>query len=138
MTTVKHIATIAFTAGLLGCNQQTKTDSALTTNQVEKTEHNDSAQSTKKTDNSKYYTIKDTLIIATETGDTLKYGKDEFNLIVDNHPEFFSEYPQEPDQSYYSNADKRDFESEVGQDTYYGAKTNTDYRGRWFPWSISA
>lgn len=70
-------------------------------------------------DNSKYYTTKDTLLIATETDDTLKYGKDEFNHIVDNHPELFSEYSQDPDQSYYCNAYKIDFESEVGQDTYY-------------------
>jgi hypothetical protein len=118
MMTMKHIATAVFITGLLGCNQQPKTESSLT-NQVDKTVQGDSAPTTKKADNSKYYTTKDTLLIATENGDTLKFGKGEFNHIVDNHPELFSEYPQEPDQSYYCNADKRDFESEVGQDTYY-------------------
>lgn len=115
---MKHLATISFIAGLLGCNQQPKTDSTLITNHVEKTEQNDSAQTTKKTDNSKYYTTKDTLIIAIITDDdTLKYGKDEFNLIVDNHPELYSEDPDEPDQLY--NCNFNDFLSEAQRDSYY-------------------
>jgi hypothetical protein len=77
-----------------------------------------------KTVNSKYYTIQDTIIIATEIGDTLRYSKEEFNQIIDNHPEFFSVYqqfgyPQNPDQAYYCNQDVEEFGSEVGQDTYY-------------------
>ncbi len=118
MTTIKHITIVVLITGLLGCNQQPKTESVLT-NQVDKTEQSDSASTIKKADNSRYYTIKDTLLIATETGETFEFGKDDFNLIVDNHPELFSEYPQEPDQTYYCNVNKGDFESEVGQDTYY-------------------
>jgi len=45
-------------------------------------------------DNSKYYTIQDTVVIATEIGDTLKYAKAKFNDIIEKHPEFFEEYPE--------------------------------------------
>jgi len=72
-----------------------------------------------KIDNSKYYTTKDTFNISTELGDTLRYAKAEFNMIVDKHAEFFKEYPQNPDLEYYNNNDKDDFNSEVGQDTYF-------------------
>ncbi len=58
-------------------------------------------------------------MITTETGDTLKYSKDGFNQIVDNHPELTNEYAQDPDQTYYCNRDKEQFGSEAGQDTYY-------------------
>jgi hypothetical protein len=115
---MKHITIVFFIIGLLGCNQQPKKESAMK-NQVDKTVQSDSASTTKEVENSKYYTTQDTLLIATETGDTLIFGKDEFNLIVDNHPELFSEYPQEPDQTYNCNAEKSDFDSEAGQDTYY-------------------
>lgn len=79
---------------------------------------------THKTDNSKYYIKKDTITIATEIGDTLKYSKEEFNHIIDNHPEFFYAYqqygyPQDPDQAYYCNKDEEEFGSELGQDHYY-------------------
>lgn len=72
-----------------------------------------------RSDKSKYYTTKDTLLITTETGDTLKYSKEEFNAIVDNHPELYSDNTQHPDAIYYCNADKKGFGSEVGQDEYY-------------------
>jgi len=98
----------------LSCNNQSKqadkTTIADTTKQV---------ATIPKTDNSKYYTTKDTLLITTETGDTLLYSKDDFNKIVDNHSEFFNDYPQDPDQAYYCKADNAEFGSEVGQDSYY-------------------
>jgi hypothetical protein len=100
--------------GLLSCNSQTKQadqkQSSDTVTQVEKTNNSD---------NSKYYTSQDTILIATEIGDTLKYLKAEFNSIVDKHSEFFQTYPENPDQAYYNNNDKEEFGSEVGQDTYY-------------------
>lgn len=83
------------------------TDSANTTTQTNSTE------------NSKYYTIQDTITIATEIGDTLKYAKSDFNAIVDKHSEFFQKYPENPDQEYYNHNDKDEFGSEVGQDDYY-------------------
>lgn len=115
---MKPIATAVLITGLLGCNPQPKGENALT-NPVDKTVQSDTASTNKKGDNSKYYTTKDTLLIVTENGDTLKYGKDKFNHIVDNHPELFSEYPQDPYLSYYCREDKRDFESQVGQDDYF-------------------
>ena len=72
-----------------------------------------------KPDNSKYHTKLDTVIIASERGDTLKYAKSDFNSIVDKHPEFFKTYPENPDQAYYNESDKVEFGSEVGQDNYY-------------------
>lgn len=71
-------------------------------------------------DNSKYYTQQDTIVISFETGDTLKYSKNDFNKIVDRHPEFFEDYPNNPDQAYFNSNDKKEFASEVGQDSYYG------------------
>lgn len=105
--------------GLLGCNQQPKTDISVTTKQVGKTEQNDTTISSQKIDNSKYYATTDTLIIPTETVGTIKYGKDEFNQIVDNHQEFFTNYWQDPDKKYYCYGDSKEFGSEVGQDDYY-------------------
>jgi len=100
--------------GFLSCNnriqQSDKTQPIDTTAKVE---------TTNKKDNSKYYTTQDTLIIATEIGDTLKYGKEEFNEIIDNHPELVSDNIQNPDQIYYCSGEKEGFNSEAGQDGYY-------------------
>jgi hypothetical protein len=98
----------------LSCNNQTK--------QTDKTINSDTTKqitTNQKSDNSKYYTTKDTLLITTETGDTLKYTKDEFNKIVDNQSELLNDIPLDPDLAYYCNAGSGDFGSEVGQDDYY-------------------
>lgn len=95
------------------------------TNQPKKTENKPIKNTTEnvvkkqETENSKYYTKKDTILIGTETGDTLKYAKEDFNNIVDKHPELFKEYPSNPDQLYFNNNDRDEFDSEVGQDSYY-------------------
>lgn len=98
-----------------GCKHQTK--------QTDKATHTTTANnvvSIDKRDKSKYYTTKDTLTITTETADTLKYSKDEFNEIVDNFPELLNiEYVQNPDLIYYCSGDRGEFRSEVGQGTYY-------------------
>jgi hypothetical protein len=97
------------TIGLLGCNnKQNKV--------VVKTIPNTNIKKSI-IDNSKYYTQLDTILIKTETGETLKYAKADFNSIVDNHAEFFSIYPQNPALAYCNN--EKEFVSEVGQDTYY-------------------
>jgi len=70
-------------------------------------------------DSSKYHTTEDSVLITTEIGESLKYSKVEYNLIVDNHPEFFSDIVQDPDASYYCTSDKNGFESELGKDEYY-------------------
>jgi hypothetical protein len=72
-----------------------------------------------KIDKSKYYTTHDTLAIPTELGFTLKYGKEEFNEIIDSHPELTDDYTQEPDYVYHCNGDSEGFNSEAGQDNYY-------------------
>lgn len=100
--------------GLLSCNSQTQ--------QSDKSQLIDTcvkAEPVAKIDNSKYFTTQDTILIATEIGDTLQYLKAEFNSIVDKHPEFFQTYPENPDQAYFSSNDKEEFGSEVGQDSYY-------------------
>jgi hypothetical protein len=73
----------------------------------------------KKARPSKHHTKQDTLLISTEIGDTLQYAKADFNRMVDQHPEFFEEYPDDPDQAYFNNTDKEEFGSQVGQDRYY-------------------
>jgi hypothetical protein len=71
------------------------------------------------TENSIYRTNEDTVFIGIETGESFKLTKEDFNEIVDNHPEFFQEFTENPDQLYYNNNDKDGFGSEVGQDSYY-------------------
>jgi hypothetical protein len=77
------------------------------------------AKASIKTDYSKYYITQDSLIIPTEIGDTSSYGKDEFNKIIDNHPELVSDNIQNPDQIYYCSGERDVFNSEAGQDGYY-------------------
>lgn len=117
MTTLKLIMTVVLTSVLLGCTQQPKADNGLTSNQRDKADQSEST--IQKLDNSKYYTTNDTLIIAADNDNILKYSKDEFNQIVDDHPELFNSYPRDPDRLYYSLGDKGEFTSEVGRDNYY-------------------
>ncbi len=98
----------------LSCNFQSKQSEKK---QIKKTKED--AVTKKEAPNSKYYTTKDTVLICTEKGDTLKYTKQEYNTIVDKHPEFFEEYPNQPDQSYFNLNNSEEFSSEVGQDCYY-------------------
>jgi hypothetical protein len=79
----------------------------------------DSLTYSKKTDNSKYYTKQDTILITTEIGEALQYSKTDFNNIIDNHPELFEEYPDNPDQAYFNGNDIEEFGSELGRDSYY-------------------
>ncbi len=99
---------------ILSCNNQHKQ-----ADQTQTVDTESKATQTNKIDNSKYYTKQDTIIIATEINDTLKYAKADFNAIVDKHPEFFQEYPDNPDQAYYNDNDRDEFGSELGQDNYY-------------------
>ncbi len=108
---------------LLSCNNQSR--------QLDRTNTADENTKIQKVNNSKYYTEQDTIIIATETGDTLKYSRNEFNLIVDNFPALYSDNVQNPDLTYFGNDIWKDivdrngnkihltFGSEVGQDEYY-------------------
>jgi len=100
--------------GLLGCNSRTQqSDKKEPFATAAKVEH------IIKIDNSKYYATVDTLIIATEIGDTLKYAKAEFNEIIDKHPELVSDNVQNPDQVYHCSGEKEGFNSEAGQDGYF-------------------
>ncbi len=111
-TIVKHkIYILTITIGLISCNNQHK--------QVESIAINNTDKLISKVDNSKYYTQQDSVLISTEIGDTLKYLKSDFNSIVEKHTEFFKNYPENPDQTYFNGNDKEEFASEVGQDNYY-------------------
>lgn len=109
MKKIIYILTISI--AFLSCNNQP--------NKVEIENVAEIETQTNKFNNSKYYTNQDTIFIATEIGDTLKYAKNDFNNIVDKHTEFFEEYPKNPDQAYFNDNDKEEFGSEVGQDNYY-------------------
>lgn len=102
---------VAFTIGILSCNNQP--------NKIIKSNLQVKDNNLSKVDNSQYYTQLDTILILTELGDTLVYSNAEFNSIVDNHPEFFKNYPDNPDQAYFNSNNKEEFGSEVGQDNYY-------------------
>lgn len=107
----KKLYILTIILGGLGCKNQPK--------QVDKTHVANTDTQIERVDNSKYYTKQDTVLIPTENGDTLKYAKVEFNDIIDKHTEFFEEYPDNPDQAYFNDNDKDEFDSEVGQDCYY-------------------
>lgn len=110
ITIKKTFYLLTLTLGYLSCSNEPK--------QVERTTVAPAAQ-TKKIDNSKFHTQQDTILITTEIGDTIKYSKAHYNNIVDKHPEFFQEYPDNPDLAYFKDNDKKEFGSEVGRDTYY-------------------
>jgi len=110
-TVKKMLSMLAITIGLLSCKHPPE--------QAIKTVPIDTIIKTKKADNSKYYTKEDTIFIATETGDTLKFVKADFNKIVDEHPDFFQELTESPDKVYYRFVNTVDFGSEQGQDIYY-------------------
>lgn len=69
--------------------------------------------------NSAFYTQKDSVFILYAENDTLIYSRDEYNELVDRHPEFFTDHPIPPDSTYYGHPDNPDFGSEAGQDLYY-------------------
>jgi hypothetical protein len=105
----KTLNLLILAIGLFSCQNQPKEVEETSVDHTETTE----------LDNSQYHTQEDTLYIVTEINDTWKYSKEEFNSIVDRHPEFFMEYPRHPDQVYsWSNKDDA-FTSQFGIDDYY-------------------
>ncbi len=90
-----------------GCNRQTK--------MTDKTASWNSASAAQRKIKQKYYATRDTLLIAINTVDTLRFGRKEFNQIVDEHPELYEEFTNNPDFLYYSNSNNVDFGSEQGQ-----------------------
>lgn len=105
---------------LLSCNSRTKLSDKKPSNETAPhVEVPTNTPTLQKTDNSKFYTTLDTLIIPTEIGDTLKYAKNDFNKIIDDHPELVSDYTQNPDQTYHCYGEKDPFNSEAGQDGYF-------------------
>ena len=100
---------------IFGCNKQSvQTENAVKAKNHEKT------SGTQRHDHVKHYTTKDTLFIATEIGDTLIFPKEEFNQIVDEHPEFYSDFAYNPDYLYHQyGSNIINFSSEQGQDVYY-------------------
>ena len=95
----------------LGCNNQPQ--------KPEQRNSTDSIIQANKQNLSRYYITQDTILITTETDDTLRYTKAEFNNIIDNHPKLFEQHPDDPDKIYYNFADKDEFGSEAGQDNFY-------------------
>jgi hypothetical protein len=105
---------------LLSCNSRTKLSDKKPSNETgPHVEVPSNTPTIHKIDNSKCYTTLDTLIIPTEIGDTLKYAQNEFNKIIDDHPELVSDYTQNPDETYQCNGEKGAFNSEVGKDGYF-------------------
>jgi hypothetical protein len=118
---------LLFALILAGCKQTTQ-------NVLDKQLSGDSSTftiATTITDKSKFYANQDTLIITTQNQDTFKYSKDDFNAIIDNFPELYSKYPNNPDITFHCSKQFKDitkknggtkhisFSSEQGQDEYY-------------------
>ena len=72
-----------------------------------------------KNPDSRFYTKLDTVAITTENDDTIKYSKKQFNELIDKHPEFVSDLPENPDRLYFCFSNNAEFGSEAGQDQYY-------------------
>lgn len=100
--------------GFLSCTNQT--DQAEKTKPINKADKNETGSNT---NNSKYYTTHDTLVITNEFGQTSKYSKQAFNQLIDEHPEFVSDDIRNPDLTYYCYGENEKFGSESGQDEYY-------------------
>jgi len=73
--------------------------------------------SLKEVNNSRFHIKEDSFQIELGVFDTLRFRKQEFNQLIDEHPEFFFNEPINPDSAYILNG--KDFDSEVEQDTYY-------------------
>lgn len=68
---------------------------------------------------SSYYTSKDSVFIAGGRDGSMPFSKDEFNSMIDKHPELYSDDVRDPDFVYYSSPADIQYSSEVGQDGYY-------------------
>jgi hypothetical protein len=119
MTIFQHKATVIIILVLIGCNDQSKSDRDLTKPKLSKTDENDSVFESEKLHNPHYYLSSDTLTISTENLGTYKYSKEDFNRIVDNHPELYNDYWESPDEKFYCYGDNAEFGSEAGKDHYY-------------------
>ena len=119
MTILQHIATVILILVLIGCNGQSKSDRDITKSQLYKTDKKDSVFESEKMHNPHYYLSTDTLKISTENLGTFKYSKEEFNRIVDNHPELYNDYWETPDEKFFCYGDNAEFGSEAGRDHYY-------------------
>jgi hypothetical protein len=107
------ILLIMFALFVLGCNSQTAADK-----QRKAWIGDDNSVFTQK-EESGYYTNERFVEIITETHDTLKFTQQEFNTIVDAHPEFYQEWCTNPDYLYHKYGDSSDFGSEQGEDVYF-------------------
>jgi hypothetical protein len=127
MKTLIYITTILF----FGCNQRQTNDKNISNSDTSKKLTETKIELPQnKLDRAKYHTDKDTVYIFSQSKDTLKFSKEEFNDIVDNFPELTSLNTQNPDTAYNSKifVDLIDrlgeknhitFSSEAGQDNYY-------------------
>lgn len=112
MLNMKKILSL-LTLAILGCSTPEKPQEHVVTVDSAKT-----IPSHAGIDNSQYYTQEDSINLVIEEGDTFQYSKEDYNKIVDLHPEFFEDYAQDPYQ-LYDRYGAPDFSSEVGQDIYH-------------------
>ena len=127
MKTLIYITTILF----FGCTQRQINDKNITNSDTSKNLTETKIELPQgKLERAKYHTDKDTVYIFSQSKDTLKFSKEEFNDIIDNFPELTSLNTQNPDTAYNSkiwvdlvdSSGKKKhltFGSEVGQDNYY-------------------
>ena len=98
----------------LGCQHQSKSNETSTKVDSDKT-----TSTKQRNDKAKYHTTLDTMSIATELGDTLRFTNERFNKLVDGHEELYSDLVYNPDILYYDHAENIDLGSEADQDAYY-------------------
>ena len=127
MKTLIYITTILF----FGCTQRQTNDKNISNSDTSKKLTETKIELPQnKLERAKYHTDKDTVYIFSQSKDTLKFSKEEFNDIVDNFPELTSLNTQNPDTAYNSkiwvdlidsSGEKKHltFGSEAGQDNYY-------------------
>lgn len=128
MRTLIYITTILF----WGCTQRQTNDKTISdADTAKKLTETKIELPQNKLERAQYHTDKDTVYIFSQSKDTLKFSKEEFNDIVDNFPELISLNIQNPDTAYNfsklyvdlidSTGEKKriSFGSEAGQDIYY-------------------
>lgn len=122
MVKFQYLIIVLHAIVLVACNHDSETNndqqSSVRTNKIEKDSWKKTEQTTHN-ENSRFYTSSDTIKVISETAGTLKYSKEEFNWIIDSHPELFTVNTEDVDRTYYCKGNSEEFAGEAGQDSYY-------------------
>jgi hypothetical protein len=86
----------------------------------------------------KYHTQKDSVYIVTESDETMKYTRDEFNSIIDSFPELYSDNVVYPDSAYLNRRLGFNLIDSLGEDHMisFSAEAGTDGYYMLYAWFL--